>query len=349
MAAKKIVHYINQFYGGIGGEEKANYQPELIQGAVGPGMALQSALGEGYEIVATVVCGDSYLAEHMDEAIEKILELVKRCEPDGLIAGPAFNAGRYGLACGAVGEAVKLELGVPVVTGMYPENPGAELYNKHIYIMEVGNSASSMRKAIPILAGAMKKLFAQGELGWPEEEGYIPMGRRVNLFVEKTGAVRAVDMLMAKIKGEPYKTELPMPQFGRVAPACALKSLENATVALITTGGIVPKGNPDRIESANATRWGKYDVAGVSDLKEGEYITVHGGFDPVYALADPDRVLPLDALRALEREGAIGKLHNTYYATVGNATAVASAEKFGEEIAKDMLANNVQCAILTST
>lgn len=349
MATKKLVHYINQFYGGIGGEDKADYRPELREGVAGPGMQLQKELGDGIEIIATIVCGDSYFAENTDEALPIILEWVKKYSPDGFIAGPAFNSGRYGMACGAVSEAVKLNLDIPVVTGMYPENPGAEIYNKHIYIMEVGNSAASMRKALPVMAGAIKKLFAEGELGWPEDEGYIPMGYRVNVFIEKTGAVRAVDMLMAKVKNQPYTTELPMPQFSRVAPAPAIKDLKTANIALVTSGGIVPMGNPDHIESASATKWGKYDISHVSDLQEGEYITVHGGFDPVYALADADRVLPLDALRELEQEGEIGKLNDYYYATVGNATAVASAEHFGEEMAQDMLASHVQGAILTST
>lgn len=349
MAARKLVCYVNQFYGGIGGENEANYEPELRAGAVGPGMQLQTLLGGDIEIAATVICGDNYFAENMDAALDKILGWVKETGPDGFIAGPAFNAGRYGIACGAAGERVRLTLGIPVVTGMYPENPGAELYNKHIYIMKVGHSAVSMRQALPAMAAAMKKLLRDGELGWPEEEGYLPMGYRVNVFLEKTGAVRAVDMLMAKVRNEPFTTELPMPKFSRVPPAPAIRDIRHARIALVTSGGIVPAGNPDHIESANATKWGKYDISGTDDLKEGEYITVHGGFDPVYALADADRILPLDALRELEKEGEIGKVHDYYYATVGNATAVASAERFGEEIAQDLLANNVQGAIFTST
>lgn len=54
MAKYKIVHYINQFFAGIGGEEKADYTPELREGVVGPGMGLKAALGEDYEIVSTL-------------------------------------------------------------------------------------------------------------------------------------------------------------------------------------------------------------------------------------------------------------------------------------------------------
>ena len=39
----RVVHYINQFFAGVGGEEKADYQPETREGAVGPGLALNAA------------------------------------------------------------------------------------------------------------------------------------------------------------------------------------------------------------------------------------------------------------------------------------------------------------------
>ena len=39
----KVVHYINQFFAQIGGEEMAHVAPELREGFVGPGMALNTA------------------------------------------------------------------------------------------------------------------------------------------------------------------------------------------------------------------------------------------------------------------------------------------------------------------
>ena len=59
----RIVHYINNFFAGLGGEEKADARPEKRAGVVGPGIALQQQLGEGYQIVATVICGDNYFGE----------------------------------------------------------------------------------------------------------------------------------------------------------------------------------------------------------------------------------------------------------------------------------------------
>ena len=76
MGKLRVVHYINQFYGGVGGEEKADFKPELRDGHVGPGMALAQQFGDQAEIVATVVCGDSYFNENVDEAIGKILPMI---------------------------------------------------------------------------------------------------------------------------------------------------------------------------------------------------------------------------------------------------------------------------------
>lgn len=140
-----------------------------------------------------------------------------------------------------------------------------------------------------------------------------------------------------------------MPAFDRVAPNPPVKDLAKATIALVTSGGIVPKGNPDRIESSSASKYGKYSITDVSDLTDDTFATAHGGYDPVYANQDADRVLPVDVLRDLESEGVIGKLHNYYYATVGNGTAVASAAKFGRSIAEDLRASGVDAVILTST
>ena len=36
MGKLKFVHYINQFFANIGGEEKADYAPEVRDGVVGP-------------------------------------------------------------------------------------------------------------------------------------------------------------------------------------------------------------------------------------------------------------------------------------------------------------------------
>lgn len=345
----KIVHYINQFFAGIGGEEKADFKPEVREGILGPGLALKAAFGSEAEIVATVICGDSYFNENLEAATKEILEMVQKYNPDLFIAGPAFNAGRYGVACGSICKEVQNKLGIPAVTGMYIENPGADIFKKDIYILSTANAATGMRQAVPAMASLALKLAKKEAIGTPYEEGYIPRGIRKNIFREERGSKRAVNMLVAKLKNEGFETEYPMPDFDRVTPNKAILDMKNTKIALVTSGGIVPKHNPDRVESSSASKYGKYDISGVMDLTEETYETAHGGYDPVYANLDADRVLPVDVLRDMEKEGLIGELHRYFYTTVGNGTSVANSKKYAAEIAKELIKDGVQAVILTST
>lgn len=347
--ALKVVHYINQFFANIGGEEMAHYTPEIKEGAVGPGLGLNRVFKGEAEIVATVVCGDSYFNENIEEATKAIIGMVKEYNPDVFIAGPAFNAGRYGTACGTIVKAVQDQLNIPGVTAMYIENPGADMFKKEVYIIETANSATGMRKALPKV-GALALKLAKGEkILDAETEGYFSRGIRKNYFADKIGAERAVDMLVNKLNNQPFSTEYAMPEFDRVEPGKAIKNLSKARIALVTSGGIVTKGNPDHIESSSASKYGIYDIGDIYDLTDNDYETAHGGYDPVYANAEPDRVLPVDALREFEEEGVIGSIHPYFYSTVGNGTAVKSAKKFSEEIATKLVNDGVDAVILTST
>jgi len=80
-----------------------------------------------------------------------------------------------------------------------------------------------------------------------------------------------------------------------------------------------------------------------------EYEVSHEGYDSIFVRQDPNRLVPVDVLRDLEREGLIGRLHNTFYSTTGVANIVAVMQKLGREIAEDLLAAAVSGVILTST
>lgn len=349
MSKFKVVHYINQFFGQVGGEEMAHIPAEKREGPAGPGLAFSKNFGDEAEIVATIVCGDSWFNENLELATETVLEMVKEESPDLFIAGPAFNAGRYGVACGTICDAVQTELGIPVLTGMYVENPGADMFRTKVLTVSTSNSAAGMRKAVPTMAKLALKLVKGERIGASVEEGYLPDGVRRNFFDKKRGSTRALEMLLKKIAGAPFETEYPMPTFDRVPPMPAIKDMTKATVAIVTSGGIVPKGNPDRIESSSASKYGSYSIEGVDDLTSDTFETAHGGHDPVYANEDADRVIPVDVLRQYEKEGKIGKLHDWFYSTTGNGTAVASAKKFAAEIAEKLISYDVDAVVLTST
>lgn len=345
----RVVHYINQFFAGIGGEEKADIEPEIREGIVGPGLALKNGLGGEYEIVATVICGDTYFGGHIEEAKKTILDMIRPYKPDLFVAGPAFNAGRYGVACGTICKAVEEELNIPVVTGMYKENPGTDMFKKDLYIIETANSAADMRKAMPKVCRLAKKLVNKEEILSPAEENYIERGIRVNYFNEKRGSERAVDLLLKKVTGQPYETEYPMPAFDRVPPNPAVKDISKVKLAVVTSGGIVPVGNPDRIESSSATKYGIYDITGLDSMTKDKFMTVHGGYDRAYVLENPNLVVPLDVLREMENEGVIGELNNYFVTTTGTGTSVGNAKGFGEKFSKKLVADGVGAVILTST
>lgn len=349
MSKIRVVHYINQFFAGVGGEEKAHIEPELRKELPPISTQLQSVLGDDFEVVATVVCGDSYFNENLEVAQDTLIKMITAEEPQLFIAGPAFNAGRYGVAAGTITKLVQEKLNIPSVTAMYVENPGVDMYKKDIYIIETADSAAGMRKSLPKLAKFAAKLAKGEEILSPKEEGYIARGIRVNFFHEERGSKRAVDMLIKKIKGEDFETEYPMPDFDRVEPNAAIKDLSKIKIALVTSGGIVPKGNPDHIESSSASKYGEYVIKGFNDLTEETHETAHGGYDPVYANLDADRVLPVDVMRDLVAEGVVGELHEKFYTTVGNGTAVASAKKYASEFSQKLIEDGVQAVILTST
>lgn len=345
----KAVHYLNQFFGQIGAEDKADTPPLTKDGPVGPGRLFQEIFAQDVQIVGTVICGDNYFGENIAAAESEIVKLIKNYDPDLLIAGPAFNAGRYGVACGAVCRVAQEQLQIPCVTGMFPENPGVDLYRKYASIVETKPSTIGMKEAAEKMVAIALKLAKGQSLGLPEAEGCIPKGIRKNYFAAKTGAVRAVDMLMLKLEGKPFVTEYAAPVFDRVKPLPPFQQLNEIKLALITSGGIVPKGNPDRIESSAASKYQKYSIDNVAQLNSQGYEAVHGGYDPTDANADPNRILPLDVVRELEREKVIGNLYPYFFATVGNGTTVSNAKKFAQEIAKDLLNAGVNAVIISST
>lgn len=344
---KKILYYVNQFFGQVGGEDQADFAPVLKEGAVGPAMGFEKELAGAGKVVATFICGDNYINEHTEAALVEFKKAMDEVKPDLVAVGPSFNAGRYGMASATIAEFVVDKYDLPVVSGMYEENPGLEVAKLKAYTVPTGNAAGDMRKALPRMAAVAKKLLA-GEKLDPKVDEYFKQGKRVTEFSEFIGAKRAVDMLMKRFNNEEYETEMPMPIFDTVEPATPIADLSKATIALVTSGGIVPVGNPDRIQSASAQKWGKYNVSGKDDLAV-DFCTIHGGYDPVYANESPDRVVPLDALRKLEKAGKIGKVHDWFYTTTGTGTAVGNSIHFGKEIGKELKEAGVDGVILTST
>ncbi len=345
----RIMHYINTFFGGLGGEEEAHAPLSLQEGAVGPGRLLEQILASEAEVIATLMCGDGYFAEHEEEVVERAGTYLRDYKPDVFLAGPAFRSGRYGLACGRLCLEAE-RLGIPAVTGMHEENPGSDLYRpQHLYIIATAASAVGMRPALERMAALARKRGRGQALGSAAEEGFLPRAVRRTVPTGTPVSVRAVAMSLQKWRGEPITSELTVESFEVIAPPPPLSDPTKTLFALVTEAGLIPKGNPDRLPSAAATHWAGYAIVGMERLVPGEWDGVHGGYDNTAALQDPNRVVPLDAMRALEREGMIGKLLDELFVTVGNGGNLNAMKRIGSEIAQTLLKRGVGAVVLPAT
>ena len=345
----RVVHYLNQFFGGVGGEEFASTGVSSQEGAVGPGRLLQQLIGDESEVITTVICGDNYAAENLDEITDYVVNAVKEAKADLFVAGPCFEAGRYGVAAGAMCAAVSAQVGIPVVTGMAEENPGVDLFRQEIYIIDSGTNVGAMSEVIGKMSEILNKLNNDEEIGHPEEEGYIAQGIVRDEVLEENAATRILNMIIAKTGGESYKSELTQTAFEPIPAPAAVSDLSNATIAVVTDGGLVPKGNPDNMPPIAAEIWGSYDIESLDDLKAGDYDVQHRGYDNRHVLDDPDRLVPVDILRELEDAGAIGKVYEEFLSTSGLANPIANSRRLGQEMAQKLKSAGVDAVILTST
>lgn len=344
----RVVHYVNQFFGGIGGEDKADTPVQIREGPVGPGRALQQILKGQGEVVATVICGDDYAAEREVEAAEAIKEALDNIRPDLVLAGPAFDSGRYGLGCALICR-IAQSRGIPAVTAMYPDNAAIITHRRELLAVPTGLDPTQMQQILSRMAALGLKLARGEELGSAQEEGYIPRGIRKLVFKEKVGYERALDMLLARVQGKPWVSEVQVQRYDRVPPASPVEDLSGVTIGIVVSTGIVPRGNPDGVPGARALHAGRYSIEGVNDLSVEEWESVHGGFNTrILNTQDPSYALPLPTLRRLEAEGVIGGIYPYFYSTVGNQTAVGAAREIGQRIAREFRDAGVAAAIQVS-
>jgi betaine reductase len=344
----RVVHYVNQFFGGLGGEDSANVGVRLTDGAIGAGRALQQTFADQGTVMVTLICGDNYMHDQRDRALAELEVHMQELHPDVVVAGPAFGAGRYGLACVEVCK-IAHALGFPAVTGMHPDNPGAQSPSSEIVMVPTGETSADMVAALAAMTRLALKLGRGGELGPAEIEGYLPRGVRRVHDRQLPGYQRALDMLRAKLHASPFVTEVPIHIPERVAPAAPLADLSTATIAMVTTGGLVRKGNPDKQVSAIATRYYRHSVAELRSLSGQDWEAYHAGYFNHIVNANPNYILPLNFLRDLEAEDSIGRVFQWIYALPGVSTPVATSRAMGQSIAQDLREGQVDGCLLVAT
>lgn len=347
----RVLHYLNQFFAGIGGEEEAGHDVVFLPRAVGVGAEIEKALKVHGVEFATIACGDNYFHEAEAEALQVIRASIDQFHPDIFIAGPAFNAGRYGIACAKVCSWVRDHWQIPAITALHEDNPGSQEIGRHVFVIQTGASTASMAQTLNRVVQLMEKLIAGDDSGAESfrAEYCLPIPRRFTVRSDKADYVRAVDLLLAKLNGKSYQSEIPRVEVEQHSIPNLALGLKDSTIALVTEGGLVPKGNPDRLESSRGSRYFKYSIDGRDGLERGEFEAMHTGYDTSTVDQDPDRIVPLDAMRVLENAQRFKKLHDHYFVTTGTGAMPSKMAELGSGIADELAGAGINAVILTAT
>lgn len=353
MSKMRVLHYVNQYFAGIGGEEKADVPAGMLEGPVGPGKRLQGLLGDLAQIVATAYCGDNYFNDHPKESLASILQMAREQDVKMLVAGPAFASGRYGFACAEVCHTISTSLDLYAVTGMHPENPGVERYRQYkerkVFLFPTTEVVSGMEKALSSMAQFLSKRIRGEPVQPPHEEGYIPRNFRIDEFKNQTSAVRAVNMLLDRLAGRPFLTEIPVESLEPIPVAPPIQDISKACLAIVSTAGVVPPGNPDGFRGYQNAKWKKYSLDNLNSMLDQNWDVVHGGYNIQFMKKNPNYGVPLDVCREMEREGIFARLYPYYYVVPGARGLISVMHRIGREMFLDMKAQGVDGVIQVDT
>ena len=150
-------------------------------------------------------------------------------------------------------------------------------------------------------------------------------------------------ILKSRIPDEPYRGEIPWTPLAR--------PVAQARVALLSTAGLSMRGDAPfdmELERKNPMRGDPSFRRLRSDATSASIEANHLHIDTGYIERDLNVALPLDRLRELAREGAVGAVADTHYSTMGyqgNDTSILEKET-APAIAKAMRSEEVDLAIL---
>ena len=288
--------------------------------------------------------GDNYFHEHKDAAKEAIVREVDKVHPDIVVVGPAFNAGRYGLAAVEICQTLAEQLGLRCVAGMEPENPGVNLsrdyHNDKVFLLPTAETAAGMGRALSTLAPFACRLAAGEAMARVRPTRKDTSRAAFDGLNGRTDRASSAPSICCSPR---WKVDPSSPKcrwrFGiTFEPAPPVQNAAEAKLAVVSTSGVVPWGNPDGFKTYRNTSWRKYNFVELKALEPGKWEAVHGGYNVADMNRNPHYGIPLDALRALEAEGKIGrgKLYPAYYMIPGNQGSPTVMRRVGQEIAADL-------------
>ena len=100
---------------------------------------------------------------------------------------------------------------------------------------------------------------------------------------------------------------------------------------------------------ARSRVWGRYGIAGMESVSPERFMYIHGGYDTRSVDLDPNRGVPVDALREMEREGEIKQLVDEVFSTCGNGGALNEMKRIGKEMAQQVKQRGATAVIIPAT
>jgi len=239
------------------------------------------------------------------------------------------------------------------VTGMFGENAGVDGYKQYkdrkVFLLPTTDAITGMEDALQRMARFVLKLASGSTIGSAAEEGYIPRGIRLDVDVGDSGAKRTVSMLLDKLAGRPFETEIAVESLERVPVAPPLANIKDAYIAIASSAGVHAAGNPYGFKMYRNTQFGKYPIDKLDSMKDASWEVIHGGYHTVFMSDNPNYGVPLDACRELAREGAFGRLLPYFYGTTGVDGLLSAMQTIGKGIVADAKAEGVDAILLVST
>ncbi len=194
---------------------------------------------------------------------------------------------------------------------------------------------------------AMNQLGSQCNKCVQDPNDWNQMGERTNVVMAKTGAVRAVEMLIDQLAGKPVKTEVLFSKYPPLKPASVI-DVSKSKIALISTSGLWKRDTP-QFEGTKASKFTPVNIKDISSFSKKDWSVLGGGYDNSYGREDPHRMMAIEELRQLEKEGKIGKIADTMYTTKGLDNNWGDMINIGQGILAMLKAEGVDGVIAVST
>jgi glycine reductase len=184
----------------------------------------------------------------------------------------------------------------------------------------------------------------------PIDDPYNGVPPMADVKTGKTGAERAVNMVLDRIAGRPWESEVIVDgAFPTVKVASGIKDITKARIAFVCGGGLVKIGEePFTHSGAVDGRWAKYNLAGMNALSPEEWEVHHSGYTPDWIKEDPHRLHPLPEIRQLEKEGKC-KVSPILYSWSSLFSKMVGCRKVAEGILPFLKEDQIDAVITDAT